>query len=407
MSQSIDIVVPADQEEGSTSTLASWLNVVGDAVVIHEPVAEIETDKVTVEVIAPADGILREILVEEGDEVSPGMVIGRIEVEGVSADATPSASSEEPPPATQVEPEITSGKRQIRRRGGNHEGQMSPAVKALLAEHGLNADAISGSGSGGRITRGDVLDHVASRQQPTAPNASGIPSRIVPHDGMRRKIAAHMVESLLKTAPHVTAVFEMDFSAIMAHRKAHKAAYQEKGAKLTFTAYFIAACVKAIAEVPQVNSRFHHDALEIFEDINIGIGTALGDKGLIVPVIHKTQNLDLFGIAERLTEMTQKARDGRLGAADVQKGTFTISNHGVSGSLIATPIIINQPESAILGIGKLQKRMVVIEEDGEDVACIRPMAFVTLSIDHRALDAFQTNAFLTRFVEVIEQWPKA
>lgn len=405
MSQLIDIIVPADQEEGSTSTLSSWLNAVGETVVIHEPVAEIETDKVTVEVIAPADGVLVELLVEEGDEVSPGMVIGKLETQATAGTSTSPEPAEKQPEVQETAP--VSGKRQIRRRGGNFGDQLSPAVKALLSDHSLQASAISGTGAGGRITRDDVLAHVASLRQPTQANASGIPSRVVPHDGMRRKIAQHMVDSLLKTAPHVTAVFEMDFSAIMAHRKAHKAAFAEKGAKLTFTAYFIAACVEAIAEVPQVNSRFHHDALEIFEDVNIGIGTALGDKGLIVPVIHKTQDLDLFGIADHLTQLTQKAREGRLGAADVQKGTFTISNHGVSGSLIATPIIINQPQSAILGIGKLQKRMVVVEEHGEDVGRIKPMAFVTLSIDHRALDAFQTNAFLSKFVSVIENWPAA
>lgn len=405
MSQSIDIVVPADQEEGSTSTLASWLNAVGDTVVIHEPIAEIETDKVTVEVIAPADGVLRELLVNEGDEVTPGMVIGRLELAGAATTTEPTAAASEPTPES--EPPVQSGKRQITRRGGDSGGRLSPAVKALLREHNLDASAISGSGGGGRITREDVLDAIAARQKPTEANASGIPSRVVPHNSMRRKIASHMVDSLLRTAPHVTAVFEMDFSAIMAHRQANKAAFAEQDAKLTYTAYFIAACVEAIAEVPQVNSRFHHDALEIFEDINIGIGTALGDKGLIVPVIQQTQNLDLLGIAQKLTEMTAKARDGRLGAQDVQKGTFTISNHGVSGSLIATPIIINQPQSAILGIGKLQKRMVVVEENGEDVGRIRPMAFVTLSIDHRALDAYQTNAFLSRFVEVIENWPAA
>jgi len=405
MSTLIDIIVPEDQEEGSTSTLASWLNEAGDTITIHEPIAEIETDKVTLEVTAPAGGTLAEVLVEEGDEVTPGQVIGRINVAQDSQTPVTTAPKAEPVAAVVTENATVSpsGKRQIRRRGQGGERRLSPAVKALLEEHQLDADDISGSGAGGRITRQDILDHLEAQPEET-PASSGIPGRMVPHDTMRRRIANHMAESLLKVAPHVTAIFEMDFSAIIAHRAANKAAFKEKGANLTYTAYFVAASAKAMAEVPEVNSRFHKDALEIFEDINIGIGTALGKKGLIVPVIQQTQNMDLLQIATALTQMTQKARDGKLQSSDVQKGTFTISNHGVSGSLIATPIIINQPQSAILGIGKLQKRMMVVEENGEDVAKIKPMAYVTLSIDHRALDAFQTNAFLTKFVDVIENW---
>lgn len=405
MSQLIDITVSEDQEEGSTSTLASWLNAVGDTVVIHEPIAEIETDKVTVEIIAPANGILHEIVVSEGSEVAPGMVVGRIRTapKATATDIEPPKTmvSEEKP---QLEPVPSSGKRQVQRRKSGGSSSLSPAVKTLLAEHHLDPSAIEGSGLGGRITRQDVLDFLEHQTETGEPATSGIPGKMVPHDTMRRRIAAHMVDSLLRTAPHVTAVFEMDFSAIMAHRQANKADFEERGAKLTYTAYFVAATVQALAVVPEVNSRFHKDALEVFSDINIGIGTALGKKGLIVPVIHQAQDLNLFGIAKKLTQLTIKARDGQLVAADVQKGTFTISNHGVSGSLIATPIIINQPQTAILGIGKLQKRMMVVEEQGEDIARIKPMAYVTLSIDHRALDAFQTNAFLSRFVEVIETW---
>lgn len=402
MSSLIDIIVPEEQEEGSSSTLGSWLNSVGDTVTIHEPIAEIETDKVTVEVIAPADGTLAEILVEEGSDVNPGDIIGRIKSSNQTTGQEPAPS--EPCAKPESEAQKPSGKRQIRRKQSGSGGQMSPAVKALIAEHQLDIDSIEGSGAGGRVTKQDVLDHLDNATPVSQAGTSGIPAKFQPHDSMRKRIANHMVESLIKTAPHVTAVFEMDFTAIMAHRKQHKQSFEEQGAKLTYTAYFVAACVKAMEAVPQVNSRFHHDGLELFHDVNIGIGTALGDKGLIVPVIHKAQDLNLRGIAKRLTELTNKARNGELSAADVQKGTFTISNHGVSGSLIATPIIINQPQSAILGVGKLQKRMVVVEENGEDKAVIKPMAYVTLSIDHRALDAFQTNAFLTTFVEVIENW---
>ena len=175
--------------------------------------------------------------------------------------------------------------------------------------------------------------------------------------------------------------------------------------KLTYTAYIAAAAAEAMKAAPAINSRWHDDRLEIFDDVNIGVGTALGDKGLIVPVLRKVQTLSLKGIAAGLDELIEKARREQLTAKDVSGGTFTISNHGVSGSLFAAPIIINQPQSAILGVGKLQKRVVVREVDGADAIQIRPMAYVSLTIDHRVVDGHQTNAWLSRFVEVLEGWP--
>jgi 2-oxoglutarate dehydrogenase E2 component (dihydrolipoamide succinyltransferase) len=221
----------------------------------------------------------------------------------------------------------------------------------------------------------------------------------VPHDSLRRRIAEHMVQSVT-AAPHVTAVFEADFTAIAAHRASHKAEFEAKGVNLTYTAYFAAASAAAMEAAPTVNGRWFDDRVELYKDVNIGIGTALGDKGLVVPVIPRVQTLSLFEIAQALQSLTAKARAGKLAPADVRGGTFSISNHGTSGSLVATPIIINQPQSAILGIGKLEKRAVVRDDRVE----IRPMAYVTLTIDHRLLDGHQTNAWLTRFVSLIENW---
>jgi 2-oxoglutarate dehydrogenase E2 component (dihydrolipoamide succinyltransferase) len=220
---------------------------------------------------------------------------------------------------------------------------------------------------------------------------------------MRKSIAEHMIRSLT-TAPHVTAVFEADLGAIIAHRERHKARFQQAGAPLTFSAYFVRACAVAMTAAPRVNSRWHDDCLEIFEDVNVAVGISLGDKGLVAPVIMRTQDLSLFETAKALHALTEKARQGRLSPSDMQNGTFTISNHGVSGSLLAAPIIINQPQSAILGVGKVEKRVVVRETDGSDSILIRPMAYVSLSIDHRVLDGHDTNAWLTRFVEIIETW---
>jgi len=223
----------------------------------------------------------------------------------------------------------------------------------------------------------------------------------VPHTQMRRSIAQHMVQSVA-TAPHVTSVFEADLSAVIADRDAKKGDFEARGAKLTFTAYFVRAAVEALKAVPEANSRWHDDGLELFDDINIGIATALGSGGLIVPVIAGAQNLDLFALAERLKDLTERARSERLDPSDVQNGTFTISNHGVSGSLVATPIIINQPQSAILGIGKLERRVRPASDSGNEVT-VRPMCYVSLTIDHRVLDGFQANQFLTKFTEAIER----
>jgi len=378
----IDIIVPAEQE-GTKAVFKTWLKKPGEAVRADEPICEIETDKVAVEIAATADGVLSEILVQEGADIEPGRVLGRISEGTVEsfAVAEPATSAPTAASPTRSPPGIS---------------QLPPGIRRLLSEHDLRAEEIPLKGN--RLTREDIEAEILRR---ATNEARGV--KIVPHDSMRRRIAEHMAQSV-RTAPHVTALFEADFGAIIAHRDAHKVAFEAEGAKLTFTAYFIVASIAAMKAVPLVNSRWYEDRVEIFEDINIGVGTALGDKGLIVPVIHGAQTLSLIEIAQRLTELTEKARTGKLAPADVQNGTFSISNHGVSGSLLAAPIIINQPQSAILGVGRLQKRAVVVEADGRDTIEIRPMAYITLTIDHRVLDAHQTNAWLMRFVETLEKW---
>jgi 2-oxoglutarate dehydrogenase E2 component (dihydrolipoamide succinyltransferase) len=280
-------------------------------------------------------------------------------------------------------------------------------VKRALLQHNLDPKQIEGTGRDGRITRADVdrAAEAGARAPAPAPSSTGIASHSIPHDRMRLKIAENMLNSVTE-APHVTAMFEADFSAIMRHREAHKAKWAKQGVKLTYTAYIVAACIEAMKVAPAINSRWHADRLEIFDDVNIGVGTALGSKGLIVPVLRQAQRLSLQGIAAGLDELVEKARAEKLTAQDVKGGTFTISNHGVSGSLFASPIIINQPQSAILGVGKLEKRVVVREVDGVDSIQIRPMAYVSLTIDHRVVDGHQTNGWLSRFVEVLETWPE-
>ncbi len=207
----------------------------------------------------------------------------------------------------------------------------------------------------------------------------------------------------MSEAPHVTALFEADFSAIAAHKKARG----ERGVKLSYTAYLVKAAADAMAVAPAINGRWESDRIAIAPTINIGVGTALGDKGLVVPVVKDAGALSIEQIGAALGDLTSRARDGKLTGGDVSGGSFTISNHGVSGSLLASPIILHAGQAAILGVGKLQKRAVVIEENGEDAIVIRPMAYVTLTIDHRVVDGHQTNAWLSRFVEIIENWPVA
>ncbi len=213
-----------------------------------------------------------------------------------------------------------------------------------------------------------------------------------------------MVTSLLHTAPHVTTVFEVDLTAVLAHRAQRRAEFESRGAALTLTSYFVAACVEGLRAVPELNSRWHADGLEILDQIDIGVATALAGGGLVVPVIHDVAALDLFGVARELGDRVKRAREDLLTPADVRGGTFTISNHGVSGSLLAAPIIINQPQSAILGIGKVEKRAIVSSDSGQDTVVVRPRCYVTLTIDHRVLDGQRANEFLMALTRRLEHW---
>lgn len=401
MSTTIDVLLPVEQAEGTKSQVLRWLKSVGETVKRHEPLVEIETDKVTVEVPAPADGVLQEIAAPEGTDVEPGALLGR--VAPMAAGSVSPAIAPARGAAAGAAPEsraATPGRRAASDR-------MSPAVRRLLAEKGLDATAVIGSGEGGRITVDDVLAAAARpvATAPKAPQAAAVAEtdgiRRVPHTPMRRRIAAHMIESLLQTAPHVTTVFEADLTAVLAHRAAHKKDFEQRGASLTLTAYFVAACVDAIRAVPEANGRWTDVALLLNERIDIGVATALEGRGLVVPVIRNVASLDLHGIAASLGDMVARARDDRLTPADLRGGTFTISNHGVSGSLVATPIVINQPQSAILGIGKVEQRVRVTAAGGFEA---RPMCYVTLTLDHRVLDGFQANQFLAKWVETVENW---
>jgi 2-oxoglutarate dehydrogenase E2 component (dihydrolipoamide succinyltransferase) len=424
MSSGLDIRAPAEQTEGTRSQLLRWLKRIGDSVAENEPLIEIETDKVTVEVAAPASGVLVEILKHEQEEVVPGELLGRL------GPAAPAHSGE---PLTRAAADRAAGglampaaaaarvAAAVPAAPGVASAPPSPAVRRLLAEHGLDPGSVRGTGPGGRITVEDVLraaapagGGLARPPQEGGGHAGGtgstagaatIRSHRVPHTPIRRRIAEHMVQSLLHTAPHVTTVFEADLTALMQDRARQREEFMRRGVPLTLTAYFVRAAVAAIRAVPEANSRWTDTALEIYDDINLGIATAVEGTGLVVPVLRDAGNRDLFEVARGLEDLVSRARAGKLTPADVRGGTFTISNHGVSGSLLAAPIIINQPQSAILGVGKVESRPVAVEEGDEQKVEVRPRCYVTLTIDHRVMDGHQANRFMQTLVGRLTDWP--
>ena len=396
----IEVHVP-DEQEGTKAVVRAWLKQVGDEVAVNDPLVELETDKVTQEVPAPAAGVLSEILLDTDAEALPGALLARIETgqEGSSAgraEAEAAFSEKSQEPASIARSENSEGR----------ETRLSPSVRRACLQHGIDPGRIKGTGRNGRITREDVERVIASPagirgENPALTRSDGFRPNDILHDRMRLTIAENMVRAVTDQ-PHVTAVFEADFSAVAAH----KAAIAAKGVKLSYTAYIVKAAAGAMAVAPAINGRWEGDRIAVSPTIDIGVGTALGEKGLIVPVVRDAGNLSLEQIGAKLDDLIRRARDGKLERSDVSGGSFTISNHGVSGSLLAAPIILHQGQAAILGIGKLQKRVVVREIGGEDAILVRPMAYVTLTIDHRVVDGHQTNAWLTRFVEILENWPQ-
>ncbi|MBL7663331.1 2-oxo acid dehydrogenase subunit E2 [bacterium] len=386
MSDVIKILFPADQREGSESFVSSWLKKPGQFIEQYEPLVEISTDKVSLEIPAPAAGVIEAILKNEGDKVEPGDILGSLRV-GATASSTTNAA-----------PEKVAVKSSTPTSAAQVNADLSPAVRKLIKDHNLSADSISGTGRGGRITLEDVENYLKNNSDPRPQ----IPSHHIPLTAMRKTIAQNMVTSMLRTAPHVTAVMEADLSRVFAHREVHKTPFLNDEIKLTFTPYFVTAAIKALQTVPEVNSRLHQDTIELFDTCNIGLAVAI-PEGLVVPVLHAAEQKNFKELAKSVADLTDRARLGRLETSDIRGGTFTITNHGTSGSLLATPIIL-QPQSAILGVGKIEKRAKVITKHGQDAIEIRPCVYLTLTIDHRVLDGFTANTFLANVVETLENW---
>jgi 2-oxoglutarate dehydrogenase E2 component (dihydrolipoamide succinyltransferase) len=386
-----EIKVPSLGESITEATVAKWLKRPGEAVAADEPVAELETDKVTLEVPAPASGTLSEILAEEGTNVPVGAVLGRI-ADGLAAEAAPHpsplpASGEREGPA-QREGE---GQRALDRSG--------PAVRKLIEEAGLDATRVAATGPGGRISKADVI--AARAPAPVPPSPTPAPATHerevrVRMSRLRRRIAERL-KAAQNTAAMLTTFNEIDMSQTMALRERHRDAFEKKhGVRLGFMSIFVKAAIVALKELPGVNAEIDGDDVvyKNHYDIGVAVGT---EQGLVVPVVRDADRLSFADIEKTISEYGRKARDGKLTIEELSGGTFTISNGGIYGSLMSTPIL-NPPQSGILGMHKIERRPVAVGEKVE----IRPMMYVALSYDHRVVDGREAVTFLVRLKECVE-----
>ncbi len=408
----IEIKVPALGESVSEATIAKLHKKAGDAVKSDELIVELETDKVTLEVNAPAGGVLSELKVKEGDNVKVGDLIALMEEGGAKVVVTPAAaaaSTAQAAPAAAAPAKAANLAESI-----SHP--LSPAPKKIAAENNIDATKIAGTGKDGRVTKGDVLEVIASGGAATVAASAGAgakaatanlvaavsepyfakPVERVKMSRLRQRVAQRLKESQ-NTAAILTTFNEVDMTNVMALRAEYKDIFEKKyGTKLGFMSFFVSACVSALKEIPAVNAEIEGDEIiyKNFYDIGVAVGSP---QGLVVPVLREADKLNLAGIEKGIVELGTKARDGKLAMADLQGATFTISNGGVYGSLMSTPII-NPPQSGILGMHKIQERPMVVAGEIK----IRPMMYLALSYDHRIIDGKEAVTFLVRVKELIE-----
>ncbi len=390
----IEIQVPQLGESISEATVARWMKAPGDAVEADEPLVELETDKVTVEVPAPRSGVLEEILAGEGEEVEVGAVLGRMAAGAAPASAVPAPKAGDPAPAAADAPAL------------------SPAARKLLADNALAPEAVAGTGKDGRITKGDVLAHLESAAAPppvaapapapAAPAAPRAPRPDHPREErvrmsrLRRRIAERLKDAQ-NTAAMLTTFNEADMSGVVALRRRYREAFETRhGVRLGFMSFFVKACIGALKEIPAVNAEIDGDDV-IYKnhyDIGVAVGTA---QGLVVPVLKDADAMSFAEVERSIADLGARARDGKLSMDDLTGGTFTISNGGVYGSLMSAPIL-NPPQSGILGMHKIEDRPVAVDGKVE----IRPMMYLALSYDHRIIDGSESVTFLVRVKEAIE-----
>ena len=412
-----DIQVPSLGESVTEATIARWYKKIGDPVTVDEPLLELETDKVTLEVPAPATGQLTDIKVNDGDTVEVGAILGSI-VEGqapvetkpeILPDLEPIEIKEEiqeqaetivPEPVKQVAQEVKAAPTEA-------SNELSPAVRKIVAENNINPDQIMPSGKNGRITKEDALNFLANKSesfetqettnvtQPKTKSNNQLIERV--SMSRLRKTIAKRLKDAQNTAAILTTFNEVDMSELITVRTEYKEFFEKKhGVKLGFMSFFVKACITALKEIPEVNAEIENDDVIYKNYYNIGVAVGT-DQGLVVPVVKNADELTVADIEKEISSLGKKARDGKLSISDMQDGTFTISNGGVYGSLMSTPII-NPPQSGVLGMHKIQERPIAI--DGE--IKIRPMMYLALSYDHRLIDGKAAVTFLVRVKESLE-----
>ena len=395
-----DIVVPTLGESVSEATVAKWMKKAGDTVKKDETLVELETDKVSVEVSAPEAGVLGEIVAAEGATVTIGAVLGRMGGAGAQPAAAAPKAAEAPKPAAAAPAS-----------SNNAAKQAPPSVQRIASEGGVDVSGIAGSGKDGRVTKADALAILEGRASTSAPasqavaqaapqplvaRAVGEREERVPMTRLRKTVARRLKEAQ-NTAAMLTTFNEADMSAIMAARNKYKDSFERKhGVKLGFMSFFVKACIAALKEIPNVNAEIDGDDIiyKNFYDIGIAVGT---DRGLVVPVVREADIKSMAEIEREIGELGVKARDGHLKLEDLQGATFTISNGGVYGSLMSTPIL-NAPQSGILGMHKIQERPIVVDKQ----VVVRPMMYLALSYDHRIVDGKEAVTFLVRVKEGLE-----
>ena len=393
-----EIKVPSLGESITEATVSKWLKRPGDAVAVDEPVAELETDKVTLEVPAPAAGTLSEILAEEGANVPVGAVLGRIAEAAEAAPHPPIANATGPSLSPLARGERLPSPSPRSRGEGRGEGQTAlersgPAVRKLIEESGLDATTIAATGPGGRISKADVLVARAPKRQRPAVGEREVRVRMT---RLRRRIAERL-KAAQNTAAMLTTFNEIDMSEAVALRQRHRDAFEKKhGVRLGFMSIFVKAAIVALKELPAINAEIDGDDIvyKNHYDIGVAVGT---EQGLVIPVVRDADRLSFAEVEKTIAEYARKARDGKLTIEELSGGTFTISNGGIYGSLMSTPIL-NPPQSGILGMHKIERRPIAVGDKVE----IRPMMYVALSYDHRIVDGREAVTFLMRIKECVE-----
>ena len=438
MAHNVEVILPKMGESVAEATITTWLKQVGDTVETEEAIVEIATDKVDSEVPSPSEGVIVEILVQEGEVAAVGQAIAIISADGAGAPA-PSSRTE---PAHEVEALATTVEQTVEtaianttidNNFGDSDRFYSPLVKSIANEEGIavsELDSINGTGRSGRVTKKDILEFVDNRNNGTvaqttaptpaaqpaatlAPKAAAIPAKpaasyggnveIIEMDRMRKVISEHMVRSK-HTSPHVTSFVEADVTNVVNWRNRVKKDFEQReGEKITFTPIFIEAIAKAIKDFPLINVSVDGDTIVRKKNINIGMAAALPSGNLIVPVIKNADRFNLVGLTQQVNDLANRARNNKLLPDEISGGTYTMTNVGTFGNVMGTPII-NQPQAAIMAVGAIRKKPAVIETEQGDYIGIRHMMFLSHSYDHRVVDGALGGMFVKRVAEYLEQW---